>query len=72
MFTTLTIDTDAKVLIKDARKILKDRKNINFDIKDLVYLAFKRPEKVADLISENFSIDMTDVIDVNNNEDNRS
>jgi len=53
--TTLTIDEDAKVLIKETQKVILGRKNVNLDLKDLVYLVFKSPEKAAQLVNENFS-----------------
>lgn len=56
--TTLTIDEDAKNLIKQTQKVIQDRKNINMDLKDLVYLVFKNPEKAANIVSENFNSEM--------------
>lgn len=53
--TTLTIDEDAKLLIKATQKVIQDRKNINMDLKDLVYLVFKNPEEAANLVSKNFN-----------------
>lgn len=57
--TTLTIDEDAKVLIKATQKVILDRKNVSLDLKDLVYLVFKSPEKAAQLVNENFSSEIT-------------
>lgn len=58
--TSLTIDADTKILIKKTQEIMRDKKNVNFNLKDLVYLVFKRPEKAVDLVNENFSIEMGD------------
>jgi len=57
-FSTLLVDKDIKELIISTQKIIWNKNRINIDLKDLVHLAFKRPEKVIDLIYENFSIDM--------------
>lgn len=57
-FTTLTIDNDTKLLIKKTQKIIHNKKNISFDLKDLVYLVFKRPEKAVELVNDNFSIEI--------------
>lgn len=40
--------------------------NVNFDLKDLVYLAFKRPEKVVKIIGDNFNVEMDDFYKNNN------
>lgn len=60
--TTLTIDEDAKVLIKATQKVIFEKKNVNLDLKDLVYLVFKSPEKAAQLVNENFSSEVEDKI----------
>jgi len=56
--TTLTIDNDTKILIKKTQEIIHNKKNVNFDLKDLVYLVFKRPEKAVELVNDNFNIEM--------------
>lgn len=53
--TTLTIDEDAKDLIKQTQKVIHDRKNIKMDLKDLVHLVFKNPDDAANLVSKNFN-----------------
>jgi len=58
--TTLTIDTDTKALIKKTQEIIRNKKNINFDLKDLVYLIFKRPEKAVELVNDNFNTEIDD------------
>lgn len=55
--TTLTIDNDTKVLIKKTQEIIHNKKNVNLDLKDLVYLVFKRPERAAELVNDNFNIE---------------
>ena len=56
--TSLNIDNDTKALIKETQKIIHQKKKVNFDLKDIVYLVFKSSEKVADLVSENFNVEM--------------
>lgn len=56
--TTLTIDTDAKDLIRKTQDVISNNKKINFDLKDLVYLIFKRPDKAAELVIENFGVEI--------------
>ena len=46
------------VIEKEMNKNGKRKKKVNFDLKDIVYLVFKSPEKVADLVSENFNTEM--------------
>ena len=59
-FATLTVDKEAKLLIKQTQKIIHDKTRVDFDLKDLVYLIFRRPEKAVDLVNENFQIEMTE------------
>lgn len=51
----MTIDSDAKDLIKKTQKVIYNEKKVNLDLKDLVYLIFKNPERAAELVNENFS-----------------
>lgn len=52
--TTLTVDQNTKLLIEQAMTLLYKDKNVNFSIKDLMFLVFKRPEKIVELVNENY------------------
>jgi prephenate dehydrogenase len=54
----LYIDDEAKSLIKRTQVVVYNNNKVTLDLKDLVYLAFKRPEIVAKIINKNFAIEM--------------
>ncbi len=54
----LYIDDEAKSLIKRTQAIVLNNNKVTLDLKDLVYLAFKRPEIIAKIINKNFAIEM--------------
>lgn len=60
--TTLSIDSDAKTLIKMTQKIVAEKNKIKLDFKDLIYLAFKRPNMAAELIGKNFNAETNEAI----------
>lgn len=53
----LYIEDKAKDLIKRTQEVIYNNNKVILDLKDLVYLAFKRPEMVAKLINKNFSVE---------------
>lgn len=53
----LYIDDEAKSLIKRTQVVVYNNNKVTLDLKDLVYLAFKRPEIVAKIINKNFAMD---------------
>lgn len=53
MRRSLTIDEGTLDLIKETQKIIHYRKKVDFDLKDIIHIAFSNPEKIIDLIEKN-------------------
>lgn len=58
MISTVSVDVDVKNSIKDVQNIIKNETNINLDLKDILYLIFKSPEKAVELVNENLRLEL--------------
>lgn len=55
MRKSLTIDEGTYELLREVQLIIHDKRKVDFDIKDIIHLAFSRPERMAELIERNLS-----------------
>lgn len=56
MRKSLTIDEGTYNLLRETQLIIHDKKKVDFDIKDIVHMAFSRPDRIVELIERNLNM----------------